>query len=164
MFAEVEGITATRAWVYVGAFVLAVYLLLWMPVMYLLERDLPGLVARKHVALEALRPGDKVLLCPATHPITAEDASYYASPVKGVEDRLAETVRRLQPRWRLPDCDYRRALERDRPFLIDGFMTGTVPERDGQVMIDLIVEQYQAILPGHEEEGLAWAVFRRKKP
>jgi hypothetical protein len=129
----------------------------------LLDRSILAQVAAKRELLRILRPGEKVILASRTHPICVGDASYYANPITDAEDRLAETVRRLQLRWpQLPECDYLRDIREQKPVLLDGFMFAVLPASQHEALRKVLNEDYELHFPNNVEENNARLVFRRK--
>jgi hypothetical protein len=129
----------------------------------LLDRSILAQVAAKRELLHVLRPGEKVILASRTHPICVGDASYYANPITDAEDRLAETVRRLQPRWpQLPECDYLRDIREQKPVLLDGFMFAVLPAAQHDALREILTEDYEPLFPEDTSGSPARAIFRRK--
>jgi hypothetical protein len=118
-------------------------------------------VAQDRALLATLRPGDHVLLAAGLHPVCVADASYYANPITDAEDRLAETVRRVRPRWPLPECDYLRDLREGRPALIDGLVLAALPTRERGAVEELLGD-YEPTAPEDGPDFRRRPIYRRK--
>jgi hypothetical protein len=119
-------------------------------------------VAQDRVLLLGLRPGDRVLLASGLHPVCAPDASYYANPITDAEDRLAETVRRVRPRWPLPECDYPHDILAARPALIDGLVLEALPGREREAVLRLLRDEYEPLAPEDSDAFRRMPVYRRR--
>lgn len=87
-------------------------------------QNVAGLTASRRLLLDAVPRGERVLLHPAYHPLTIEDASYWGSmlidgpPGRGCE--AAEIYRARNPSAALAPqpCDFIRDLQQNRPFAV----------------------------------------------
>lgn len=104
-------------------------------------------VQAKQALLALLRPGDRVLLSTATHPVCADDVSFYGHPLVDSEDRLPRAVELLRDRWPLPPCDFLADVKRERPAVIDGFVLYSLPESQRQELQKILDEEYEPLTP-----------------
>jgi hypothetical protein len=119
-------------------------------------------VAQDRGLLLALRPGDRVLLASGLHPVCAPDASYYANPITDAEDRLAEAVRRVRPRWPLPECDYPHDILAAKPALIDGLVLAVLPDGERDAVLRLLRDEYEPLAPEDSDAFRRLPVYRRR--
>jgi hypothetical protein len=99
---------------------------------------------RKYL-LHRHKPGDRVLLSFDRHPISVENASYYATftsyrAVFVDADPLCRVVRTMAPSWRLPPCDSYRDILTYRPKMI-GTEIESLPDPEYLKRIMRILEQ-----------------------
>jgi hypothetical protein len=88
-------------------------------------------VQHKHAILAMLRPGERVLLAAAFHPICALDATYYGNPIVDDDNHWGKTVAQARLRhWDLPDCDYLGDILDRKPALVDDYLIRAMPEAD----------------------------------
>jgi hypothetical protein len=127
-----------------------------------LSHSVVARVQAKQTRLLSLQAHDKVLLAADSHPICIHDASFFVNPITDAEDRLAVTVRRVQPRWPLPECAYLEDLLREKPALIDPFLLGVLPEVKRRALVQLLQEEYEEVSSGGDDFAVRRVLYRHK--
>jgi hypothetical protein len=98
-------------------------------------------------------PSGTILVFTKDNPITIEDASYYGIPLSDGSDRLCRAVRGFQSSGnnisglRLPECNFLKALENARPYLVDRSITGSTT--DAARAEQIIVKNYLPVALGN---------------
>lgn len=70
--------------------------------------------------LAAMVPvGGTVLVYTKDNPIAIPDASYYGIPLADGNDRLCRAIDSFRSRIRLPECNFLKTLQNDKPYLVD---------------------------------------------
>ncbi|HVS36615.1 MAG TPA: hypothetical protein VMS17_13720 [Gemmataceae bacterium] len=128
---ETVRMPARRSWAPRWALVVAGVGLLLMLHDVVVRESIVARVQHKHDMLALLRPGERVLLAAAFHPICALDATYYINPIVDDDDHWGKAVAVAQRRhWALPDCDYLGDVLAQKPVLVDDYLIRAMPEAD----------------------------------
>ncbi len=105
---------------------------------------LQTLEARENL-LTKIPQTEKVLLFYTSHPITAQDISYYISPLSEYRDRLCTAVESFNSSLPLPKCDYAKLFIRDGPYVTDAKIEYVVPIRDENYIKEILRQRYRPL-------------------
>lgn len=98
--------------------------------------------ARNRVA--AMVPaGGTVLVYTRDNPIVIPDASYYGIPLADGNDRLCRAIDTFRSSIRLPECNFLKTLQNDKPYFVDTTISDATT--DAQRAKQIIAKNYRAV-------------------
>jgi len=103
----------------------------------------------RHRTLAELGPDDTVMMVYQIHPITARDASYYGPWLGDGQNRMGEAVSAVRERFSLPECDYFRDLQQNKPKFVDSDLDLAMPENLSPALRTYLAQHYEPELWTH---------------